>query len=143
MTVNIPPLREREGDAIVIATALLRRFNKENSKKISGFTQDAAELIETYGWPGNIRQLQNKIKRAVIMADESKLTAEDLEINQPTEAKIPLNLKKVREIAETKAIKRALAYTDNHVSNTAKLLGVTRPTLYSLFTKYGIELHQD
>jgi len=143
MAVNIPPLREREGDAIAIATVLLKRFNQENGKKISGFTKDAAQLIETYAWPGNIRQLENKIKRAVIMADETMLTAEDLEITQSTEAKVPLNLKKVREIAETKAIKRALAYADNHVSNTAKLLGVTRPTLYSLFTKYGIDIHLD
>jgi len=77
------------------------------------------------------------------MTDETKLTAEDLEIGQFTKEKIPLNLKKVREISETKAIKRALAYTDNHVSNAAKLLGVTRPTLYSLFTKYGIDIHLD
>ncbi len=142
ITVNIPPLREREGDAIVIATALLRRFSDENGKNIKGFSQEAAQLIENYQWPGNIRQLENKIKRAVIMAEENILTCGDLDLNldqgQALE-EIPLNLKKVREIAETNAIKRALAYTNNHVSNTAKLLGVTRPTLYALFNKYGID----
>ena len=140
MSVNIPPLRERDGDAIVIATVLLKRFNEENGKKIKGFTKEAAQLIETYDWPGNIRQLENKIKRAVIMADGLMISIEDLEIEPSTEEQIPINLKSVREIAEINAIKRALAYTDNHVSNTAKLLGVTRPTLYALFTKYGINV---
>jgi len=140
ITVDIPPLRERDGDAIVIATALLRRFNMENGKNIKGFTQAAAQLIENYQWPGNIRQLENKIKRAVIMADDAILTEDDLDLGLATEEEIPLNLKIVREIAETNAIKRALAYTNNHVSNAAKLLGVTRPTLYSLFTKYGIDV---
>jgi two-component system NtrC family response regulator len=139
ITVEIPALRDREGDAIVIATALLKRFNEENAKKVKGFTKDAAQLIETFDWPGNIRQLENKIKRAVIMTDESFLTAEDLELVQTTDKKLPLNLKKVREAAETNAIKRALTYTDNNVSNAAKLLGVTRPTLYTLFAKYGID----
>jgi len=139
--VDIPPLRKRGGDAIVIATALLKRFSDDNGKNIKGFTQEAAQLIESYPWPGNIRQLENKIKRAVIMADDSILTREDLDLDLgEEEQEIPLNLKKVREIAETNAIKRALAYSNNHVSNAAKLLGVTRPTLYSLFTKYGIDV---
>jgi len=140
ITVNIPPLRERDGDAIVIATSLLRRFSDENGKNIKGFSQEAAQLIENYQWPGNIRQLENKIKRAVIMADDTVLTHKDLDLGQVAEEEIPLNLKKVREIAETSAIKRALAYTNNHVSNAAKLLGVTRPTLYALFNKYGIDI---
>ncbi len=143
ISVDIPPLRERDDDAIVIATALLKRFSDENNKNIKGFSQQAAQLIENYPWPGNIRQLENKIKRAVIMADDSILTHEDLDLNlddKSTEEEIPLNLKKVREVAETAAIKRALAYSNNHVSNAAKLLGVTRPTLYSLFSKYGIEV---
>jgi two-component system NtrC family response regulator len=139
ITVEIPPLREREGDAIVIATALLKRFNKENAKKVKGFTKEAAQLIETFDWPGNIRQLENKIKRAVIMTDESFLTVEDLDLGKTSDKSLPLNLKQVREIAETNAIKRALTYTNNNVSNAAKLLGVTRPTLYTLFAKYGID----
>jgi len=74
------------------------------------------------------------------MAEDTILTQEDLDIGQASEEEMPLNLKQVREVAETNAIKRALAYSNNHVSNAAKLLGVTRPTLYSLFTKYGIEI---
>ncbi len=141
ITVDIPPLRERDGDAIVIATALLKRFSEENSKNIKGFSQEASQLIESYSWPGNIRQLENKIKRAVILSEDNILSHEDLDLgSKDVEEEMPLNLKKVREVAETVAIKRALAYSNNHVSNAAKLLGITRPTLYSLFSKYGIDV---
>ncbi len=141
ITVNIPPLRERGGDAVLIATALIKRFSAENGKAVKGLSKEAARLVENYSWPGNIRQLENKIKRAVIMADEAVLSPDDLELDMQSEThEMPLNLKQVRESAESEAIKRALAYTDNHVSNAAKLLGVTRPTLYTLFNKYGIKI---
>ncbi len=141
MSLNIPPLRQREGDAIVIAKALLRKFSEENNKKITDFTEEAAKAIESYHWPGNIRQLENKIKRAVIMSDGVNINLEDLELSAAEEGnQLPFNLRQVRESAETAAIKRALLYCDNNVSNAAKLLGVTRPTLYSLFNKYGIDV---
>jgi len=141
MTIKIPPLREREGDALVIATAFVRRFSEQQHKKIKGFSADAANLIESYHWPGNIRELENKVKRAVIMADGNHITVGDLELNLQKEDKsLPLNLKEVREIAETTAIKRALSYADYNISNAAKLLGVTRPTLYTLLNKYSIQI---
>lgn len=143
VTINIPPLRERDGDAIVIATALLRRFCEVNNKKIKGFSKEAAQAIETYPWPGNIRELENKIKRAVIMTDETYISVDNLELGHNTDISVPFNLKVVRENAETIAIKRALVYSDNNVSNAAKLLGVTRPTLYMLFDKYKIRLNSD
>lgn len=140
ITINIPPLREREGDALVIATAFAKRFSEQQHKKIKGFTKEAAQVIENYQWPGNIRELENKVKRAVIMADGVHISAEDLELNiKAIDSSLPLNLKEVREMAETSAIKRALSYANNNVSKTAQLLGVTRPTLYTLFSKYGIE----
>lgn len=142
VTINIPPLREREGDAIVIATALLRRFCDENNKKAKRFSKEAATAIETYTWPGNIRELENRIKRAVIMSDETNITVDDLELAQNTDISVPFNLKEVRDVAETIAIKRALIYSDNNISNAAKLLGVTRPTLYTLLEKYGIQVNQ-
>jgi len=142
MTINIPPLREREGDAIVIATVFAKRFSDQQHKKIKGFTKGAAQVIENYSWPGNIRELENKVKRAVIMADGMHITEEDLELlNTEEESSIPLNLKEVREAAETSAIKRALSYSNNNISKAAKLLGVTRPTLYTLFNKYGIQIN--
>lgn len=140
ISVEIPPLREREEDAVLIAKALMKRFSEENSKNIKSFSEDAVQLIESYDWPGNIRQLENKIKRAVIMSDESSISAKDLEIELTTEKQMPLNLKQVRELAETNAIKKALTYSDNNISNAAKLLGVSRPTLYALFSKYGIDI---
>jgi two-component system, NtrC family, response regulator len=143
ITVNIPPLRERQGDAIVIATSYLRKFSELNNKKIKGFTKEAAIAIETYPWPGNIRELENKIKRAVIMSEGPNITFDDLELEQNNDVSMPFNLKQVRETAETVAIQRALTHCDNNISLTAKLLGVTRPTLYTLFEKYGINVSTD
>ena len=144
MVIDIPPLRERDGDAIVIAKALLTRYSERENKLIKGFTTEAQQAIETYHWPGNIRQLENKIKRAVVMADDAYVDLHDLAMQADVsiaDNSLPLNLKQVREQAETIAIKRALACADNNISHAAKLLGVTRPTLYTLFTKYGIEGH--
>ncbi len=144
MVIDIPPLREREGDAIVIAKALLTRYSEHENKPIKDFTTEAKQAIETYHWPGNIRQLENNIKRAVVMADDAYVGLQDLAIqsNMGEEDALPLNLKQVREQAETIAIKRALVHAGNNVSHAAKLLGVTRPTLYTLFNKYGIEGHE-
>ncbi len=139
IVVDIPPLREREGDIITIANALLQRYCRENHMKEKHFSHDAAQAMETYHWPGNIREMENKIKRATILSDGNVVTATDLEIGHPAEHTMPLNLKSVREAAETVAIKRALNYADNNVSEAAKLLGVTRPTLYGLFEKYGLQ----
>lgn len=144
MTIKIPPLRERDGDAIVIATAFVKRFSEQYDKKISGFSKIATEAIEHYPWPGNIRELENKVKRAVIMSEGTEISVEDLDLKTIKEnSSLPLNLKEVREIAETSAINRALSYTCNNISQTAKLLGVTRPTLYSLLNKYAINMHEN
>lgn len=141
MTLKIPPLREREGDSMLIAKSLLKRFSEENRKKISGFTEEAARAIESFHWPGNVRQMENKIKRAVIMCETATITLEDLDLSiGESDRRLPFNLKQVREEAETAAIKRSLVHCDNNISNAAKLLGVTRPTLYSLMNKYNIEV---
>lgn len=140
VVINIPPLREREGDAIVIANTLLRRFCEANNKKIKSFSKEAAAAIESYPWPGNIRELENRLKRAVIMTDEINITVDDLELEKNTDILVPFNLKEVRETAEKMAIKRALCYSDNNITNTAKLLGITRPTLYFMVDKYQIHL---
>ncbi len=141
--LEIPPLRDRAGDALVIAKVLLNRYAKQNNKKVSGFTEQAVQAIETYHWPGNIREMENKLKRAVIMCEGQKLTETDLELAASQEVEtLPFNLKEVREQAETMAIKRALNYCDYNVSNTAKLLGVTRPTLYTMMEKYHISANK-
>ncbi len=142
MVIEIPPLREREGDAIVIAKALLARFSELENKDIKGFTAEAKRVIEAYHWPGNIRQLENIIKRAVVMSENIYVGVEELALGdvEGGEPPLPLNLKQVRVQTETVAIKRALAHADNNISGAAKLLGVTRPTLYSLIDKYGVDV---
>ena len=141
ITIDIPPLREREGDVITIGHALLQRYCRENNLKEKRFSREAALAMEQYTWPGNIREMENKLKRAVILSESNWITPEDLQLTlQRDHQSIPLNLKAVREEAETAAIKRALQHADNNISEAARLLGVTRPTLYSLFDKY--QLHE-
>ncbi len=138
-TIRVPPLRERQGDAIVLARALLQRFAVELRRPIKGLNKAAAAVVEQYPWPGNVRELENRVKRAVIMADGALLTPDDLELTHVDTVAQSFDLRDVREAAETLAIVRAMTYTDNNVSRTAELLGVTRPTLYSLLRKYGIK----
>ncbi len=139
IVVDIPPLRERSGDILAIANALLLRFCRENQSREKRFSLDAAQALESYGWPGNIREMENRIKRAVILSANHHISALELELTNQLETPMPFNLKEVREVAETSAIRRALTYTDYNVSEAAKLLGVSRPTLYGLFEKYGIQ----
>ena len=139
-TIKVPPLRDRQGDNLLLARVLLERFASQLKRPIKGFTPQAIEAIETYGWPGNVRELENRVKRAVIMADGTQITLEDLELPSKDDKaeQEPFNLREVREKAESRAILRALARTDGNVSKTSELLGVTRPTLYNLMKKYGI-----
>lgn len=139
VSIQIPSLKEREGDALVLAKAFLDRFRKEHGRQISGFDKNAIQAIENYDWPGNVREIESRIKRAVIMADGSMITLDDLELGSAEVDTMPLNLKQVRGEAERKAILRALNHADSNVSDTAKILGITRPTLYSLMEKYDIK----
>lgn len=139
-TIKVPPLRDRQGDNLLLARALLERFATQLKRPIKGFTPQAIEAIEAYEWPGNVRELENRVKRAVIMADGNQISLDDLELPSLAEEgdQEPFNLREVREKAESRAILRALARTDGNVSKTSELLGVTRPTLYNLMKKYGI-----
>jgi two-component system NtrC family response regulator len=134
----VPPLRERGGDAVVLARAFLNRYVREQQRPIRDFTHAALEIIDNYDWPGNVRELENRVKRAVIMADGNEITPADLELEGVEIESRPFALREVREIAECRAIQRALGYTDNNVSRTAELLGVTRPTLYNLMKKHNL-----
>ncbi len=138
ITIEIPPLRERDGDALVLARAFLERFNQELGCNIKGFDKEAVHAIETHDWPGNVREMESRIKRAAILADGKYITVDDLGLGTPNEEAPPLNLKQVREEAERKAIRRALSYTGNNISEAAKTLGITRPTLYNLLEKHGL-----
>ena len=139
ITINIPPLCERDGDQVLLARAFLDRFNKQYNKNIKGFSEAALQAIENYDWPGNVRELESRIKRSVIMADNGKIDLEDLEIAAYNSESGPINLKQVREEAERNAILRALSRANDNISETAKSLGVTRPTLYNMLEKYGLK----
>ena len=139
-TIRVPPLRERQGDSLLLARAFLERFATQFKRPVKGFMPQAVEALEAYNWPGNVRELENRVKRAVIMADGNQVSLEDLELPGLADAgeQEPFNLREVRERAESQAILRALARTDGNVSKTSELLGVTRPTLYNLMKKYAI-----
>ena len=139
ITLELPPLRERTGDAMLLAHALLSQFAPELNAKVKGFHASALEAIHQHAWPGNVRELINKIKRAIILADGNLISEEDLglkigEDNQET----PFNLKTIRDDAERHAVVQALSACDFNLSQTARLLGVTRPTLYNLMERLNI-----
>ncbi|GHA36981.1 PEP-CTERM-box response regulator transcription factor [Photobacterium aphoticum] len=141
ITIENPPLRERGSDIILLAKYFLHLANQQTHRKINGFTDDALHALCHHHWPGNIRELQNKIKSAAIMADGKMISELDLALMpvdpQNTE-KLALNLRQVREAAEKQAIKQALALSNHTISQAANLLGITRPTLYSLMEKYAM-----
>ena len=136
MTLFIPPLRDRGQDVLIIAKALLHKFNQEFKTQVHTFSEDAIQALLSHRWPGNIRELQNKLKSAVILADSKQITADDLGLTASSEQSTPRTLRKVREDAESQAIREAYALSNGNLSKTADLLGVTRPTLYSLIDKY-------
>jgi len=139
--INIPPLKDREGDVLLLARSFFDQMNKDQGKKLKGFTKDALTSMESHNWPGNVRELKNRIKRAVIMADGKQITAEDLELKVSQENASELdsfNLREVREAAERIVITKALQKTNGKVSPAAELLGVSRPTLYDLMQKLEI-----
>jgi len=138
ITIQIPGLREREGDVVLLSRVFVDRFAEQNKRKINGFSKDALIALESYQWPGNVRELENRIKRAVIMADGNQITAEDLELDGEMSEALPFNLREVREEAERRAVLRALHYVNNNIAQAAELLGVSRPTLYDLIKKLNV-----
>lgn len=139
MEIEIPPLRNRYGDKLLLARHFLRRFVEQNKQQnVIGFSAEAVEAIEAYEWPGNIREMENRVKRGVVMCDDKQVTSEDLGLI--SSESLNINLRQVRHSAERNAILRALAMTESNISATAKLLGVTRPTLYDLIKKYNIQV---
>jgi len=138
ITINIPPYRDREEGRLILARTLLQKYSKSQKRAINGFADDAVQAIEAYAWPGNVRELENKIKGAVIMADGKMVTAADLGLQEGDEEAESLNLRVVRQVAESKAIRVALTKSYGNISKASELLGITRPTLYDLLNKYGL-----
>ena len=140
IVVKIPGLAERPGDAALLAKAFLNRFAAEMNPQVKGFAPDALAAIDGWGWPGNVRELENRVKRAVIMADTRLISAEDLDLTPDGEDEGQvLNLKAAREMADRRVIRHALARSEGNISSTAKMLGISRPTLYDLLKQYDLQ----
>jgi len=142
IVIKIPTLVERPGDAATLAKHFLMRFAKDMNPAVTGFAPDALSAIDRWTWPGNVRELENRMKRAVIMADGKRVTAADLDLptSDAEDADTDLiNLKAVRERADRRAIRRALSRTEGNISGAAKLLGISRPTLYDLLKQYEMQ----
>ncbi|HET9459003.1 MAG TPA: helix-turn-helix domain-containing protein, partial [Sphingomicrobium sp.] len=140
IVVKIPALAERSGDAVLLARHFVNRFAREMNPKVQGLSPDALAAIDGYRWPGNVRELENRIKRAVIMADGRLVSAADLDLPPGASGgeEMLINLRAAREHADRKAIRQALSRTDNNISGAAKLLGISRPTLYDLLKQYQL-----
>lgn len=134
LSLKLPPLRERGQDIVYLANKLLEQYKKEFNKIIKGFTSDAIFTLLHYAWPGNIRELKNKIQRAVILSDSPWIASKDLDLDLKSNTPMA-SLKEVREKAEKEAILKALAISRGNVTKAAEILSVTRPTLYSMMEK--------
>lgn len=142
VVLRIPPVRDRKGDAVVLARSLLDRYSKRHGRPLRGFTVDALQAIESYAWPGNVRELENRINSAVIMAEGNQVNAVDLSLDGGGGNAFSVNLRQARTEAERHAVQRALALTDGNISKAADMLGITRPTLYDLLNRHAISAPQ-
>jgi two-component system, NtrC family, response regulator len=142
VTIRVPPLRERQGDSLLLAQFALQQISERFAKPTRGLAPDAIRAIQGHRWPGNVRELENRIKGAVIMAEGAVVTAADLGLDDPGDDPEYLNLRVARRRAEAQAVRQALAVARGNLSRAAELLGVTRPTLYDLLGKHAIDSAQ-
>ena len=138
ITLRVPPLRERPGDAVVLARFFLAAFNREFGRSVRGLSDDALSALAAHPWPGNVRELENRVKRAVVMSEGRLLTAADLELDAGVPDLSMFDLRLARARAERDAVQRALARSNGRLTAAAKLLGISRPTLYSLLDTHGM-----
>jgi two-component system, NtrC family, response regulator len=137
-TIRIPPLRERGSDIVLLANFFLNRFNQEFGRGLRGFTEHASHAMNTHEWPGNVRELENRLKRAVVMTERRLIDAGDLELEAPGEELPDLDIRAARLRAEREVIQEALLRSNNTLAVAARLLGVSRPTLYGLLDVHGL-----
>jgi len=142
VTIRVPPLRERQGDSLLLAQFTLQQISERFGKPTRGLAPDAIRAIQAHRWPGNVRELENRIKGAVIMAEGAVVTAHDLGLEDPGDDPEYLNLRTARARAEAQAVRQSLAVTKGNLSRAAEVLGVTRPTLYDLLEKHAIDAAQ-
>ena len=140
IVIDIPPVRERKGDAALLAHAFVRRFSAEQNRGNMMLSEDATRAIELHTWPGNVREIENCIKRAVIMADGLQITREDIGLDQmDTNESEFIDLRRIRDEAERNAVVTALGRANGNVVRASEILGVSRPTLYDLMHRLGLK----
>jgi len=140
ITIDIPLLKDRKGDAVLLANNFLQKFARELGRPVRGLGIDAIAAIESHEWSGNVRELENKMKRAVIVCDGKRISAADLDLDMYAEEVIDLSIKAARENADKEAIQRALSHASGNISKAAKHLGISRPTFYDLVRQYGFKV---
>src|SRR5690606_9600698 len=134
----IPPLRERTGDATLLAHAFVQRFGAQNGRGRLSLREDALDAIERHSWPGNVRELENCIKRAVIMCEGNAIGAEDLGLGAAENDIEAFNLRQVRDEAEKQAVIKVMSRVEGNIARAAELLGISRPTLYDMLNRFGL-----
>ena len=137
IVVEVPPLRERSGDAALLAHLFLRTYRRQHGRDRLTLTESALSAIAAHGWAGNVRELEQSIRRAVLVAEGKAITAHDLGLPVPQQAP-SLNLRRIRDEAERHAVLKVMAFSDGNVARAAELLGVSRPTLYDLLNRFGL-----
>jgi two-component system NtrC family response regulator len=135
IVIQIPPLRDRDGDKILLAQTFLDNYSEKNGRSFRGFSEEARAKLDAYEWPGNVRELENRIKRAVVLAEGKQITAADLGFDETDKDLKSLDLRAAREDIERQTIQRALTICNNNVTHSAEALGISRPSLYSLIKK--------
>jgi DNA-binding NtrC family response regulator len=138
LDVKVPPLRERIGDIELLARFFFDKFSADKRPGLDGFSAQAMQALQTHHWPGNVREMINRIRRAMVMSDNKRISPSDLGLEQPKSAMSPISLSAARETAEREAIAKALRRADNNISAAAGYLGISRVTLYRLMDKVGL-----
>ncbi len=137
IVIDVPALRERETDKLLLAQTFLQRFSEKNGRSFRGFTEQARAAIDSYEWPGNVRELENRIKRAVVLSEGNRITPEDMGFTEKVDQQ-SLNLKLAREAVERALILKTLSIYSNNVTHASAALGISRPSLYKLIKKLDI-----
>jgi two-component system NtrC family response regulator len=140
LKLSIPALRERDGDVLLLASAFVRRFNEQYGRNIKGFTSESLAAMRRHAWRGNVRELENRVKRAVVMSEGTHISATDLDLETVEAEEFSLDLRHARSRAEREVLQLALTQSGGNLSTAAKLLGVSRPTLYSLAKEHGVAI---
>jgi DNA-binding NtrC family response regulator len=135
--IALPALRERKEDIVPLSQMFLERFADKYHRPLKGLDESAKTVLESARWSGNIRELQNVIEKAVILSEGRELTAKDIQLESAAKA-AETTIKAVSEAEEERLVREAMERTDGNISAAAKMLGVSRPTLYAKLKKYGL-----